>query len=499
MAGEVLYQPSRWGEVYHSLPYDEVLGAGSAGPGKSIVLLHEADQQIMTEHQRCAKRSEAKYPLRWGESAGWCLHLRRTSTRLEQSIVRSHRVFPAMDPGARWDASKKTWIFSSGYRYQFGHCHDVDDWTQYLSFEFSLILYDELVEFDEEQYDQINTRLRSSDPVLSKMLKIRSMSNPVMTQADGVVTKNPYWVRDRFVKPAPQGKVAHRRALKTRTGEFKRWYTWFYWPATLYDNPDPLFVQQYEERLLAAKPHIRQALLYGDWFVTASSFYAGVWNPQLHVVEPFTIPDNWGVFRSMDWGFKAPGCIHWWAVDQDGNLWCIYELTFQEKNVSEVVQMVERIERKLKLWKNGSSQITGPADTQLWEQRGDIVQSKAEEFAFQGVPWTKADKHRARLRNAELLYERLKDHGKGTGVPGIVFFRNCPQIIATIPSIPTDPKDINSPMDGGEDHWHDSALYACAYASRSDGITRESMDDDDDEYEQRRTSNSRGRHGYGGW
>ncbi len=44
------YTPSAWGAAYHSLPYDQVLGAGSAGPGKTTVLIWEPLAQIITEH-----------------------------------------------------------------------------------------------------------------------------------------------------------------------------------------------------------------------------------------------------------------------------------------------------------------------------------------------------------------------------------------------------------------------------------------------------------------
>lgn len=498
-----VYKPSRWGEVYHSLPYDEVLGAGSAGPGKSMVLLMEPFQQIALEHARCAERDH-KHRMSWGDSSGWALHLRRTGTRLEQSIVRSHRIFPQIDSKARFDATKKTWIFSSGYRYQFGHCKDPDDWTQYLSFEYSLIMFDELVEFDEEQYDQIITRLRSSDPCLSKMLKVRSMSNPVMTQgADSVTTKDPHWVRKRFVEPAREGKVVLKRELKRANGEHVRWYTWMYWPATLYDNPDPEFVKNYEQRLLAAKPHIRQALLYGDWFVTAASFFADVWNQQIHVVKPFKVPGDWRVFRSMDWGFKQPGCVHWWALDGDGQLWCVRELTFQGKTPAQVAEMVKEIEERMGVWSGRRSGIPGVADTQLWERRGDDVKAKAEVFAEMGVPWMPADK-KSRRRNAELLYERLAAHQKGTAAPGIAFFETCRKVTQLIPAVQTDQRDIELPVDGGDDHWIDSAFYACAYASRTGvGVSRDEADEREERAERSGRwddgADDRGMSGYGAY
>ena len=86
-------------------------------------------------------------------------------------------------------------------------------------------------------------------------------------------------------------------------------------------------------------------------------------------------------------------------------------------------------------WSNGrKSKLTGPADTQLWEQRGDTGKTKAQAMADKGVYWTKADK-RSRLRNAELLTARLKDHDGGTTTPGIVFFDTCQEITKLIPAI----------------------------------------------------------------
>jgi hypothetical protein len=111
-----IYQPSPWGQLYHSLKHDEALGAGAAGPGKTLVLLMEPLAQIVVEHERTTN-PEHPHALAPGSSTGWALSLRRTMPMIEQTIVRSHRIFPRLDPGARYDAQKHTWVFSSGYRY----------------------------------------------------------------------------------------------------------------------------------------------------------------------------------------------------------------------------------------------------------------------------------------------------------------------------------------------------------------------------------------------
>lgn len=498
-AVEHIYKPSRWGEIYHSLPDWEALGAGAAGPGKSVVLLAEPFAQIYVEHQRC---DDPRHPhaMDWGGSTGWALHLRRTHPMLEETLARAHRMFPRMDPGAHWSEKKSTWTFTSGFKYQFGHCKDPNDFTIYQGNQYSIICFDELVQFDEEQYDQIGIRLRSSDPVLRHMLKIRSMSNPLVQRSsvDSFTVKNPNWVRDRFVKRAPQGGIRFIKKIRREDGSIEE-RSFIYLRATLYDNPDPEFVRQYEITLRDKKPHIVQAMLYGNWFVTPGSFYGGDWNDNVHICRPFKIPPDWRRFRSMDWGFKRPGCVHWWALDHDDTLYCEREYTFQEKTDAEVAIGIQQIEVELKLWRGKRSMITGPADSQLWEERGESSMTKAQVMAKMGVPWVVADK-KSRQHNSERVLKRLRAHENGTKPPGIVFLEGrCRNAVTTIPSIQTDPKNEEQPQDGGDDHWHDSVCYAVAYASHgAHGIPRhDTLDDDEDDIDDE-PKYRRGAHGYGG-
>jgi hypothetical protein len=491
-----LYAPSAWGSKFHRLKHNEALGAGSAGPGKSLVLLMDPVEQVYVEHERCMNPNNP-FHIPWGSSTGWALHLRRTRPMLEPTIKRAHRIFNAIDPAVKWNENKMTFTFKSGYLVQFAHCHDDNDWENYLSFEFTHIAYDELIQFQEEQYDQINTRLRSSDPVLRKMLKIRSMSNPLMSKRKGenFSVKNTNWVRDRFVKPAPNGNVTLKKSIPMDDGTFEKW-TYIYLPAKLSDNPNPQFRRDYELQLQKSKPHIRQALLRGDWYITAGSFFAEEWNESLHITAPFDIPDDWPKWRSMDWGFKLPGCVHWWAMDDDGNIFCVREMKFQGMTDEEVAEAIIQVEQGLGWGKGRTSRLTGPADTQLWEQRGDTGKSKAQAMADKGVYWVKADK-RSRLRNAELLTSRLKDHDGGTTTPGIVFFNTCQEILTLLPAIQTSDKNSEEPADGNDDHPFDSVLYSCAYASHGkEGLGWSEKDEDDDDFPDKRPAD-KGNWGYG--
>lgn len=499
-----LYTPSEWGQRFHDLQggpdgIHEALGAGAAGPGKSMVLLMDPTDQILVEHDRCTDKHHPNYHP-WGMSTGWALHLRRTRPMLDQTIARSQRIFPTMDPGAKYNSANTTWQFSSGFRYQFGHCKDPDDWDIYMSNEYTWIGFDELVQFEQEQYLQISGRLRSGDPILRHMTKVRACSNPVLSvsQTIGVTINDPQWVRKYFVEPEPTGEKILKKRIKARDGRTK-WRRRIYLPATLYDNPDPDFVEDYEATLLGKPMHIQKALLYGDWWVSAGSFYGESWNDQIHVCEPFRIPYEWPIFRSMDWGYKKPGTVLWIALDPDDNMYVYREYTFQEKTDAEVAEQIKRIEKDEGLWGSGKSLITGPADTQLWEKRGDSGKSKAEVMAELGVHWQKADKGPgSRKSNAQRLLKRMNDHHGGHTTPGIVFFEGCRMCRTTIPGVQTNPKDLEEPADGGEDHWHDAVLYACAHASRGRGTIHVGKKKDpwEDDYE-RDNVGDRGYDGYG--
>jgi len=508
------YSPSEWGKLFHTVtcpdgsPIDEILGAGAAGPGKSLVLLTDPLTQVKVEHERCEDKAHPYYQP-WGMSSGKALHLRRNRPMLDESIDRAQRIFRSIDSGVHYSGAggggtpATTFTFSSGYKYQFSHCKDPSDWQQYMSNQFTWIGFDELVQFTKEQYENIAARCRSGDPVLRPMCKVRAMSNPVHIDAKGgdrLKLDNPYWVRDYFVKPAPEGKKIIRKKLTNRKGETKYWSR-LYLPATLYDNPDADFVEDYERKLLGRSEYIQNALLYGDWFSVPGSYFGEYWNPRLHVCKSFKIPDHWPRFRSMDWGYKSQGCVGWWAMDDDGNLYCEREYNFKMKDAIQVAKDIKEIEQVLGLWDGRKSQLTGPADNQLWEERGDTGRTKAQDMLEVGIPWTKADKKSRKVNGIRML-NRMRDHHDGSTIPGIVFFEQCRQSIMTIPAIGTDPANPEYPEDGGEDHWLDMALYACAYASHgSRGIPSRRKKDEwaDDRYFESTVRSDRGQYGYGGF
>jgi hypothetical protein len=486
MADASLYNPSPVQQEFHLCPADEILFAGSAGPGKSLALLMDPIQtQLVYEHERW-QRQEIH------QSLGWAIHFRREFPMLEQTLDRARRIFPKLDPGVKWNGDTHMFTFSCGYKIQFAHMKNEGDWMNYDSSEYSGLYFDELTQFTEEQYKRLVSRVRSSDPVLQKRKRIVSATNP-----------DANWVRDYFVEPCPTGRKLLVTNIRMADGSNER-RTRIFIPANLWDNPDESFRRDYERTLQDMPDHIRKARLYGDWWVVQGAFYSAEWEPSVHICKPFRIPDGWRRFRSGDWGYRSPGCIHWWAVDTDGNLVCYRELTFQGKYVDDVAKMVREIEIADGTWdeKKDCSRLTGPMDTQIWEQRGQRTASMAEIFAGFGVWWEKCEKNKSAsvVQFVRRLRMRSKVTEDGPEVPGVRFFSTCKQAIKTIPGLSTDTSNAELPADGGPDHWHDSVMYACAYRTiPSDSDTVSITQKYDDELADLRRRKRAGAYGYGGF
>lgn len=467
-----LYQPSPWAARYHRSTADECLGGGSAGPGKSLTLLWDPIvSQAVVEHARMSGQLLDEFPawlaelcrqhrIRPGESEGHALHLRRSMPQLLETIDRSMRMFPKFDPGAVYSKEHHSWTFTSGYKFTFGHCREHDSHEDYLSKQYTHLSLDEAYQFLERQYEELDGRVRSADKVLSQLLRSRLMSNPA-----------PGWLKDRFVSPHKEGNTLLKvKVFDPETGEttFK---TRLFLPARLDDNPDKGFVRQYKLKLLSKPAHMRARYLYGDWDSMEGGFFEDDYNPSVHVIEPFKIPREWPKFRAMDWGYKAPGVVGWFALDPDENLYQFYEFTFRMMKDAEVAARVVEIEKRFGFWnaRERKSRLTGVADTQLWEERGDSGKSKAQVFAAAGVYWQPADKASI-ARNAERITERLRDHDKNKP-PGLMLFsrdtRKSQEMFAAIGVDDNDSTvpDKKSPLK----HWFDMHAYAAARASRGRG------------------------------
>lgn len=471
------YEASEWQTRFHTQRdasgrvVDEILGAGASGPGKTFTLLRDPLLQMQREAAR--QRLPKSHPdyVAPGESRGNALLLRRTTKMLRDLISQAKPLFKRWNGGVDgWNATDKTFTFECGYRYTLDHCFEVDDIENHVGVSWTWLGFDELIQFEEVQFQTIKLWVRSPDHVLSKDLRIRAATNPVFIadKAEKLSVRDPFWVRRYFVDPHPAGnqilRVKHK-ARNTKTGELETYdRTRLYMPATIDDNPDKQYVENQKRNLAQAPKHVQKALLYGDWYYQPGGYFEDAWDPDLHVVQPYRIPREWKVWRAMDWGFKTHGAVLWAAMDPDENIVIFKEYTFLGKTDEYVAGRIREIEERLGLWHKGQSLLTGPADTQLWEERGDTGVTKAKRMQQQGVPWRPATK--GRQANAEGVYKRLTDWTQENPRPGLTVFSTCTETCKFAFSLPSDPKEPNVPLKGGNDHHYDTVSYLVRFAEK---------------------------------
>jgi predicted phage terminase large subunit-like protein len=137
---------------------------------------------------------------------------------------------------AKWNEQTHTWSFPSGATITFGHLEYKHSHHRYRSSEFQFIGFDELTEFEEDQYTFLFSRLRrrlgSNIP-----LRMRSASNPG--------GRGHEWVKKRFIT----GDIVPGRAFL---------------PATIADNPY-IDKEAYEDSLSRLNEVMRQQIMEGNW------------------------------------------------------------------------------------------------------------------------------------------------------------------------------------------------------------------------------------------
>jgi len=192
-------------------------------------------------------------------------------------------------------------VEAAQYRYRNGSTVVVgglDKASKIMSTEYDLIYVQEATELTAEDWEALTTRLRNGKVSFQQLL------------ADCNPDAATHWL--------------HQRALSGRTTMLEARHT---------DNPR-LYAEDgtvtpygadYMAKLDALTGVRRLRLRQGLWS-TAEGVIFEEWDPTIHVVDRFEIPDEWDRIISVDFGFTNPMVVQWWAVDADGRMFCYREL-----------------------------------------------------------------------------------------------------------------------------------------------------------------------------
>lgn len=131
---------------------------------------------------------------------------------------------------------------------------------------------------------------------------------------EGFITANPNghdWLWRRFLKKiGKDGK------------ELPNASDYFLVTASTLENRSNL-PEDYIKGLLSQPQEYVKRFVEGSFDVFAGQIF-DEFNPHIHVLpQPFQIPNTWERFRAIDHGQNNPTSCHWYAVDFDGNIFCV--------------------------------------------------------------------------------------------------------------------------------------------------------------------------------
>ena len=402
------------------------------------------------------------------------LMVRRTRTELVETIERSKQLFGPL--GAKFHEQDKMWRFPNGARLRFAYLERDSDADAYQGHSYTRVYVEEAGTFPSER------------PILKLIATLRSGAGvPVGIRLTG----NPggpgqQWVKARYIDPVPTGwKVQSRTFDNPFTGETVS-RDWVFIPSRVTDNA--YLGGEYIAGLqMVGSAQLVKAWLEGDWNVVEGAFFDS-WRQDKHVIAPFTIPDDWLRFRSMDWGSASPFSVGWWAVvgdthvlpgtvggDPDGAgrilpRGCLVRyrewygaaspgvgLKLPNSGIAEGIISREKADPKLAYGVLDPSCFAEQGGPSIAEQiNRTLITAKHASFH-------EADNKRIAQRGAMSGWDQMRGrlHGDADGNPMIVTFSTCRDSIRTIPVLQHDPDKPEDLDTEAEDHAADEWRYAC--------------------------------------
>lgn len=354
------------------------------------------------------------------------------------------------------------------------HCQYEKDVMKYQGAEISVLLIDELTHFTEYQYRFLRGRCRvkktlNVDPEVLKLIPDLSFPKIVCGSNPGGPGHN--WVKSMFIDPKPPEEIW--RTPPEEGGMMRQFI-----PAHLSDNPS-LNQEEYAKRLMGlGQKWLVDAMLEGDWNITAGGAVDDLWRESVHVMKRFKIPETWYIVKSYDDGNSRPWAVGWFAVSDGtdytlpngekrstlpGDAFLIHELygSTGKPNEGDKSSIRERAERIKDAEKTlGINCHESIADSAIFASTSASSNTVAKQFEEYGVffdPCNKAPGTRHQMLT--LLRERLSGAIERDADPGIFVFDHCRNFIRTVPVLQRsqrDPDDVDTTQ---EDHLYDLTGY----------------------------------------
>ena len=190
------------------------------------------------------------------------------------------------------------------------------------------------------------------------------------------------------------------------------------------DNP---FLKKSEIKRLTSllSPDELEARKYGRFTEGKKGMVYPEFAEYKHVIEPFDIPVEWQRSLSIDPGLNNPTSCHWYAVDNDDNIFVVAEHYEAGQVVSYHANKIKEISDSIGWHREFDGSISALIDTASTQRTLASIKSVADLFREAGIKVNpKVNKN---------LFDgisRVKEFLKGEkGVPKLYIFNNCKNLI----------------------------------------------------------------------
>jgi phage terminase large subunit len=126
--------------------------------------------------------------------------------------------------------------------------------------------------------------------------------------------------------------------------------------ATPFDNPN--LPDDYLEQFEGLPDHWFRRYVLGSHEVFVGQIFTD-WNPDVHIIDPFYIPEGWERWCSIDPGIGHHGAVSWIARDGDDNCYYYREIVEQGKDVSWWAEAIQEAEERSD-WGGPNEELTYP-------------------------------------------------------------------------------------------------------------------------------------------
>ena len=240
------------------------------------------------------------------------LIVRKTQVSMTSTALvtwREHVVTEAVEAGVmRYyggsQAEPAQYIYANGSRVMLG---GMDNPTKIMSSDYDLIYVQEAIELTEGDWDALSSRLRNGALTYQQLYGDTNPDAPT------------HWLRQR----ADQGQLV---MLESRHSDN---------PVLTEEDGTPTGRgKAYLDRLdrLAG---VRKARLRDGLWVAAEGVIYDDYDPAVHLIDRFPIPDSWPRYWAVDFGFVHPFVLQCWAADEDGRLYLYREIYATHRRVDQ--------------------------------------------------------------------------------------------------------------------------------------------------------------------